>query len=97
MQNVMHDGQPQAGALAGGLGRVKEVEDFFLIGLGDAHAVVFDADPDMVVVQSREDFNDAIIDFFEEYASDDLKRNLRQRKSSLKIKYLDYDWSLNGS
>jgi len=45
----------------------------------------------------REDFNDAIIDFFEKYASDDLKRDIQQRKSSLKIKYLDYDWSLNGS
>jgi Protein of unknown function, DUF547 len=45
----------------------------------------------------REDFNNAIIDFFEAYASDDLKREIQQRKASLKIKYLDYDWSLNGS
>ena len=44
-----------------------------------------------------EDFNDDIIGFFEKYAFDELKRELSARKSSLKIKYLDYDWSLNGS
>ncbi len=43
-----------------------------------------------------EDFNDDIIGFFEQYASDQLKNKIIQRRSSLKIKYLDYDWSLNG-
>jgi hypothetical protein len=43
-----------------------------------------------------EDFNDDIIGFFEQYASDPLKNKIIQRRSSLKIKYLDYDWSLNG-
>jgi len=44
-----------------------------------------------------EDFNDAIIDVFEKYASDELRDDIIDRRSSLKIKYLDYDWSLNGS
>ncbi len=44
-----------------------------------------------------EDFNDAIIGFFEKYASDKLRDDIIDRKPSLKIKYLDYDWSLNGS
>jgi len=43
-----------------------------------------------------EDFNDDIIGFFEQYASDKLKNEIIKQRSSLKIKYLDYDWSLNG-
>ena len=43
-----------------------------------------------------EDFNDDIIGFFDQYASDELKNKIIERRSSLKIKYLDYDWSLNG-
>jgi len=43
-----------------------------------------------------EDFNDDIIGFFEQYASGELKSALTARRSSLKIEYLDYDWSLNG-
>jgi len=45
----------------------------------------------------REDFNDDIIGFFQEYASGKLKRDINTRRSSLKIRYLSYDWSLNGS
>jgi len=45
----------------------------------------------------REDFNDDIIGFFEQYASEGLKKKIIARKSSLKIKYLEYDWSLNGN
>lgn len=44
-----------------------------------------------------EDFNDDIIGFFEQYASEALRNKIIQRRSSLKIKYLDYDWSLNGN
>ena len=43
-----------------------------------------------------EDFNNDIIGFFEQYASDRLKNQIITRRSSLNIKYLDYDWSLNG-
>ena len=44
-----------------------------------------------------EDFSDDIIGFFQKYATGELKRDINTRKSSLKIKYLDYDWSLHGS
>jgi len=45
----------------------------------------------------NEDFNDDIVGFFQKHASGELKRDILARKLSLKIKYLDYDWSLNGS
>ena len=44
-----------------------------------------------------EDFNDDVIGFFEQYATGELKSKIRVHRSSLKVKYLDYDWSLNGS
>lgn len=44
-----------------------------------------------------QDFNEDIIGFFQTYASGKLKSDINTRKSSLKIKYLSYDWSLNGS
>lgn len=44
----------------------------------------------------KKDFNDDVIGFFEQYASDRLKRQLHERTSKLKISYLDYDWGLNG-
>ncbi len=43
-----------------------------------------------------DDFNNEIIDFFIKYAEKDLKENLEKRRTKIKIKYLDYDWSLNG-
>jgi hypothetical protein len=42
------------------------------------------------------DFNNDVPGFFLEYAQKDLKKQLEESKSTLKIKYLDYDWSLNG-
>ena len=45
----------------------------------------------------NKDFNDDVIGFFEQHAAGELKRTLKTHRSSLKIKYLDYDWSLNGS
>jgi len=44
-----------------------------------------------------EDFNEDIIGFFQKYASGKLKSDIHTRKSSLKLQYLNYDWSLNGS
>jgi hypothetical protein len=44
-----------------------------------------------------EDFNDKIYDFILSYAQEDFKRQLVDRKEQIKVKYLDYDWSLNGS
>ena len=42
------------------------------------------------------DFNEDIIGFFFKYGNENLKRQLEARKGRIKVKYLDYDWSLNG-
>ncbi|MBW2564562.1 MAG: DUF547 domain-containing protein [Deltaproteobacteria bacterium] len=44
----------------------------------------------------KEDFNKDIINFFLKYTKGDLKRQLEARRGKIKVKYLDYDWSLNG-
>ena len=44
----------------------------------------------------KEDFNKDIIGFFLKYAKGNLKRQLEARRGKIKVKYLDYDWSLNG-
>ncbi len=44
-----------------------------------------------------EDFNDDVIGFFLKYAEGDFKKTLEAKKDDLKIKYLPYDWSLNGA
>jgi hypothetical protein len=43
-----------------------------------------------------EDFNDGALAFFLQYADGELKRDLVTRKEEITVKYLDYDWSLNG-
>jgi len=43
-----------------------------------------------------EDFNHDVIAFFLEYAEKEFKRELTVKKDGIKIKYLPYDWSLNG-
>ena len=43
-----------------------------------------------------EDFKDGILNFFLKYAKDDFKQELKKHSSKVEIKYLDYDWSLNG-
>ncbi len=45
----------------------------------------------------RGDFNKDEVSFFLKYAQGDLKEQLLTRKDQIKVKYLDYDWSLNGS
>jgi hypothetical protein len=42
-----------------------------------------------------EDFDD-LVGFVLQYARGELKTQLEDRRSSVKVKYLDYDWSLNG-
>jgi len=44
----------------------------------------------------REDFNDDIIGFFQTYAEGDLKAVLQAQGRDLDVRFLDYDWSLNG-
>jgi hypothetical protein len=43
-----------------------------------------------------EDFNDDVVGFFMQYAEGDLKKKLAAGRERIKVKYLDYDWSLNG-
>jgi hypothetical protein len=43
-----------------------------------------------------EDFNHDIIVFFLKYAKQDMKKELEAKRDKIKIKYLHYDWSLNG-
>jgi hypothetical protein len=43
-----------------------------------------------------EDFNEDVVGFFLKYAKADLKEQLEANKDKIKVKYLDYDWSLNG-
>lgn len=43
-----------------------------------------------------EDFNNDIIGFILKYANADLKKNISAEKTNIKIKYLNYDWALNG-
>jgi len=42
-----------------------------------------------------EDFNNDVIGFLMKYAKEDLKKELEVKRSKIKIKYLNYDWSLN--
>jgi len=42
------------------------------------------------------DFDEDIIGFFLTYANDHLKNELKVKKNKIKVKYLHYDWSLNG-
>jgi len=44
----------------------------------------------------EEDFNGDILGFFLKYSKGDLKEQLEVNKEKIKVKYLDYDWSLNG-
>jgi hypothetical protein len=44
----------------------------------------------------KEDFHNNPIGFFEKYANGKLKKELTSQKDQIKVKYLRYDWSLNG-
>ena len=45
----------------------------------------------------KEDFPKGIIHFFLKYAKGDLKGQLEAHKEKIKVKHLDYNWSLNGN
>jgi len=45
----------------------------------------------------RKDFGGDLTGFFLKYAEGDLKKRLEANRSNIKIKYLNYDWSLNGN
>lgn len=42
------------------------------------------------------DFSNDIIGYVQKYAREDLKKALNNKENKIKVKYLDYDWSLNG-
>ena len=44
-----------------------------------------------------EDFDEDVVGFFLKYAQGDMKKRLGINRDNIKIKYLDYDWTLNGS
>jgi hypothetical protein len=43
-----------------------------------------------------EDFNNDAIGFYRKYAQGELKQKLEAGRGRIEVKYLDYDWSLNG-
>jgi hypothetical protein len=43
-----------------------------------------------------EDFKDGVFGFYLKYATGDLKKELETRQDKISVKYLGYDWSLNG-
>jgi hypothetical protein len=44
----------------------------------------------------KEDFRNDIVGFFQEYAQGNLKKELDSSAEEIKVKYLAYNWSLNG-
>ena len=44
----------------------------------------------------EEDFSHDIPAFIKKYADNELKKQLSEKSGDIKVKYLDYDWSLNG-
>ena len=44
-----------------------------------------------------EDFDDDPIGFFQKYAEGALLSRLNEKSGKIRVKYLDYDWSLNGT
>ncbi len=43
-----------------------------------------------------EDFKDGVFSFYLKYATGDLKKELETKQDKISVKYLAYDWSLNG-
>ncbi len=43
-----------------------------------------------------DDFSPGVVDFYLKYAQGDLKQKLQAGRDRIELKYLDYDWSLNG-
>ena len=43
-----------------------------------------------------EDFNKDVVGFYLRFAQGELKQKLEARRDRIDVKYLDYDWSLNG-
>jgi hypothetical protein len=44
-----------------------------------------------------EDFNNDVVGFYLKYAQGELKQKLEAGRGGIQVKYLEYDWSLNGA
>jgi hypothetical protein len=44
----------------------------------------------------KEDFTSGVVSFFIQFADEELKGKLVENRDKIKVKHLDYDWSLNG-
>lgn len=44
-----------------------------------------------------EDFNNDVLGFYRKYARGDLKQKLEAVRGRIEVRYMDYDWSLNGT
>lgn len=45
----------------------------------------------------EEDFHDDVVGFFIRLAEEEIRGKLTENRDKIKVKYLDYDWSLNGT
>jgi hypothetical protein len=44
-----------------------------------------------------EDFGNDVLDFILQYAKGNLRSDIELNRDILKVKYLNYDWALNGN
>jgi hypothetical protein len=44
----------------------------------------------------KKDFTDGVVSFFIQFSGEELKGKLVENREKIKVKHLDYDWSLNG-
>lgn len=77
----------------------KQLEEMTIAFINDP--IRYKIEKDTLYVSSifkwfSEDFNEDIIGFYLKYAEGDFEKSLEENKDEIKIKYLDYDWSLNG-
>lgn len=66
--------------------------------INDTHSNYLEGDTlyvSMIFKWFSKDFSNDIIGFFLRYTTGNLQKKLEAENSKIKIKYLDYDWSLN--
>jgi len=76
--------------------QLDEMTEAFINDLENNHLEDYTLYVSSIFKWFKEDFNKDIIGFFLKYTKGDLKRQLEVRRGKIKVKYLDYDWSLNG-
>ena len=53
--------------------------------------------PVAATIYFKEDFNDDPLSFFLTHTSPEFQQPLKEQTDQIRIKYLDYDWSLNSA